>query len=229
MATAGTDSGVETGNESNDLDDISVNVINEMGDPIALEDCQHSSSFESGLNNLFPNPSPCSDEKDVPPPPPPTSPNICGTGSSDDLFQDEDDGGGRHEFSSDSLDGMQGDPTEDCELEEEEEEEEEEDGVGDMEEMTMDRDFNEDRQESSGHGSYTPSPPFLNEFNPVGGGCDSFSKNKIEEFVKFILIYNFFDCCRFKWSIRECVWTSHDGIPAQCLINGSFLGKFKQT
>ncbi|XP_021951007.1 uncharacterized protein LOC110848170 isoform X2 [Folsomia candida] len=160
MATAGTDSGVETGNESNDLDDISinVNVINEMGDPISLEDCRHSSSFESGLNQ-FPNQSPGSDEKDVPPPPPPpTSPNICGS----DLFLD--DVGGGNEFSSDSLDGMQGDPAEDCELEEDDG-----GGGGDMDEMTMDRDFNEeqeheDRQESSGQGSYTPSPPFLNDF-----------------------------------------------------------------
>lgn len=181
MATGGTDSGVETGNESNDLDDIiNVNVINEMGDPISnnLEDCPHS-SFESGLNH-FHNQSPGSDEKDVPPPPPPpTSPNICGTGSDQsDLFLDGENCG-RNEFSSDSLDGMQGDPTEDCELEED-------DGGDNMDEMTMDRDFNDDEQdsteqrvESSGHGSFTPSPPFLNDFpiSSADGGCDSFSNN----------------------------------------------------
>lgn len=193
MATAGTDSGVETGNESNDLDDISVNVINEMGDQIELQlqDCQHSSSFDCGLNNLnFPNQSPSSnDEKDVPPPPPPTSPNICGTGT--DLFQDDEDGncvggGGGHEFSSDSLDGMQGDPAEDCELEEEEDA----DGEN-MDEMTMDRDFNEEQDEhqgSSGHGSYTPSPPFHStDFGIMTSNCDSFSFSKIRVFTCFLL------------------------------------------
>lgn len=186
MATGGTDSGVETGNESNDLDDISinVNVINEMGDSIALEDCPHSSSFEAGLNH-FPNQSPGSDEKDVaPPPPPPTSPNICGTGCD----PDEDVVG--PELCSDSLDVMQGDLAEDCELDDDGG-----GGEGTMDEMTMDRDYNEqeDQQGSSGRGSYTSSsPPFLNEFNvhstsPVEG-CDTFSKYfAIPEIHEFLL------------------------------------------
>jgi len=167
MAAAGTDSGVETGNESNDLDDISinVNVINEMGDPVALEDCPHSSSYESGLNN-FPNQSPSSDEKDVPPPPPPTSPNICGTGSCQ--FP------GLDEFSSDSLDGMHGHGGEDCEIEDEDDVER---IMSEVDEVTMDRDFNEDQEQEdrqeSGHGSYTPSPPFPSDIPHSDG--DHFS------------------------------------------------------
>jgi len=236
MATAaGTDSGVETGNESNDLDDISinVNVINEMGHqiPMPLEDCPESplpcssSSFESGLHGFLHHHqstgSPGSDEKEaVPPPPPPTSPNICepGYGGTSSSCQFSGD------FQTDSLDNIHlmpgsivnhtnlGDNLEDERVDEDNNCEIEDDGDCEdndlIDEVTMDRDFNEDGdndddlvddsnkphteywippssnkddQQESGHGSYSPSPPFHNEFSAAVAANERLSMLNIQK------------------------------------------------
>jgi len=119
MLTGGGDSGVETENESNDLDIVNVNVLNEQGDPILdLADSGPSSS-ESDLNQQLgaagssflgrdSGPSILLGIKDKgddpPPPPPPTSPNICAGGSGG--MPDFLDTPVVQNFSSDSLDGM---------------------------------------------------------------------------------------------------------------------------
>lgn len=118
MQTGGADSGVETENESNDLDIVNVNVTNERGDPILDLPDSGPSSSESDLNQqlgaasstlLEPETGPSillgiKDKGDCPPPPPPpTSPNICGTGGGVPEF---DITPVIQNFSCDSLDGM---------------------------------------------------------------------------------------------------------------------------
>lgn len=118
MITGG-DSGVETENESNDLDIVNVNVINEQGDPILDLPDSGPSSSESDLNQhlgagsstyMGPESGPSillgikDKGDDPPPPPPPTSPNICGTGGSEPDFLDV--AAAVQNFSCDSLDGM---------------------------------------------------------------------------------------------------------------------------
>lgn len=119
MMTGGGDSGVETENESNDIDIVNVNVINDQGDPILDLPDSGPSSSESDLNQhlgagsstyLGPDSGPSillgikDKGDDPPPPPPPTSPNICGTGGSEPDFLDV--ASAVQNFSCDSLDGM---------------------------------------------------------------------------------------------------------------------------
>lgn len=119
MLSGGADSGVETENESNDVDIVNVNVINDHGDPILDLPDSGPSSAESDLNHQLGavgssflgsdgGPSILLGIKvkgdDPPPPPPPTSPNICGTGSGTSEFDDASPV--IQNFSADSLDGM---------------------------------------------------------------------------------------------------------------------------
>lgn len=120
MITGG-DSGVETENESNDVDIVNVNVVNEQGDPILDLPSSGPSSSESDLNQqlgaasssfLGPDSGPSillghkDKSDDPPPPPPPTSPNICGTGGGIPSDFLDVNNPAIQNFPCESLDGM---------------------------------------------------------------------------------------------------------------------------